>query len=195
VNVGKLDRRSGLALALGVLAVLALRFAFRDDRQTSVVVADDTIPRAERRLGVLRMAAASVPGREEVLKRARAELASREKGLLTADTAAQAEARLIEIVRRVGKSAGMDVRGAEDLRVGPLSGDYGEVTVGVGFNCAIEQLVNFLAGLANEPALLATKEIRITSSSPKDKTIAVRLDLSAVVPRRLVPAKKGADSF
>lgn len=195
MNVGKLNPKLGAVWALGVLAILVLRFGFLDDRPAGVAVARQSIPLAEQRLAKLRQAAASVPGREAVLRRARADLAVREKGVLTADTAAQAQAQVIEIARRAGKAAGIDVRGVEDLRVGPLSNDYGEVTVSVSFNCGIDQLVNFLAGLANEPAMLSTREIRVSSISPKDKTISVRVDLSGVVPRKLVPVRKGADSF
>ncbi len=195
MNVGKLDRKTGLSLVAGVLVVLVLRFGFLDDKPAGVVAANDSAPLAERRLSKLRQVAASVPGKEELLKLAKADLASREKGILQADTAAQAQAQLLEILRRVGKTAGLDVRGVEDLRVSALTADYGEVSVGVSFNCAIEQLVNFLSGLANEPALLATRGIRVSSTSPKDKTIGVRLDLSAVVPRKLVPAKKGTELF
>ncbi len=195
MNVGKLDRKTGLSLVAGVLVVLVLRFGFLDEKPAGVVAANDSAPLAERRLSKLRQVAASVPGKEELLKLAKADLASREKGILQADTAAQAQAQLLEILRRVGKTAGLDVRGVEDLRVSALTADYGEVSVGVSFNCAIEQLVNFLSGLANEPALLATRGIRVSSTSPKDKTIGVRLDLSAVVPRKLVPAKKGTELF
>jgi Type II secretion system (T2SS), protein M subtype b len=196
VNVGTLDRRTGITLAVGVLAILVLRFSvFNDEPAAAVVPATDSVPLAERHLTKLRRELASVSGKEEILKHVKADLASREKGILRAETAAQAQAQLLEVVRRVGKAAGFDVRGVEDLRVSALTDDYGEVSVGVAFNCGIEQLVNFLAGLANEPALLATKGIRISSTSPKDKKIGVRLDLSAVVPRKLVPARKGTESF
>jgi len=195
MTMGTLNRKTALFGGIGVAAILLLRFGLLEDRPAGVVVAGDSVPLAERRLAKLQTAAASVPGREELLRQARLDLSTREKGILAADTASQAQAQLIEIVRRVGKSAEMDVRGVEDLRVGPLSNDYGEVTIGISFTCGIDQLVNFLSGLANEPALLATKEIRISSTSPKDKMINVRVDLSAVVPRKLVPVKKGADSF
>ena len=61
----------------------------------------------------------------------------------------------------------------------------------VPFTCAIEQLVNFLAALANESAILATSEIHISGGSDKKKNLQVRLSLSGVVPRKLVPVRKG----
>ena len=66
------------------------------------------------------------------------------------------------------------------------------VSVTETFNCAIEQLVNFMAALANEPEIVATNEIHITGGRDKKKNIQVRLGLSGVVPRKLVPVKKGA---
>ena len=98
------------------------------------------------------------------------------------------------IIRRTGKDAGIDVRGAEEMKVNPLAQDYGEALVGVSFTCRIEQLINFMADLANRPELLATSDIRISAASANDKTINVRLGLSGVVARKLVPAKKGPAS-
>ena len=83
----------------------------------------------------------------------------------------------------------------EDWRFKPMANDYGEVSVTVGFSCAIEQLVNFLTALANEPELLATNSIQITGGNDKKKNIHVRLSLSGVVPRKLIPERRGATAF
>jgi hypothetical protein len=160
-----------------------------------VVLPGESIPVAEKRLERLRRVAASVAGKEAELKQVRAELAKREKGIVTPETAAQAQANLLEIVRVLGQKEGIDMRGAEELKTRRLGKDYGEVAVTVTFTCAIEQLVNFLAALANEPQLLATDEIRVSSGDAKKKTVQVRLALSGVVPRKLVPEKKGMASF
>ncbi|HVN05049.1 MAG TPA: type II secretion system protein GspM [Bryobacteraceae bacterium] len=192
MTTGTLDRRSIMVLAIGVAAVLIVRFGLMADRSTPAVAAPvESIPLAEKRLAHLREMAATVPGKEVAANRAASELASREKGMIHADTAAQAQAQLLEIIRRVGKDEGIDVRGAEEMKVLPLADDYGEVVVAVSFTCAIEQFVNFMADLANRPELLATSDIRIAASNPKDKTVSVRLGLSGVVPRKLVPQKKG----
>jgi len=195
MTVGKLDRRAALGLAAGVLVVLALRFGVYGDKGSDVVAPADSIAVAEKRLERLRLVGATVQGKETVLKQVTAELSTREKGILQTDTAAQAEAQLLEVIRRIAGANGIDARGAEELRVRPLANDYGEVMVAVTFTCAIEQLVNFLAALANEPEVLATDEIHITSSNTKQKTIQVRLSLSGVVPKKLVPEKKGVVAF
>jgi hypothetical protein len=196
MTIGSLDRRSLFILLGGLLLIVALRFGVYGDRQQQVVEATDSIPLAEKRLERLRKAAAMVPAKEAILKQAKTELETREKGMLKADTGPQATAELQDVIRTIGAANGIDARGMEDWRFKPLANDYGEVSVTVSFNCAIEQLVNFLAALANEPEILATNEIQITGSVDKKKNIQVRLGLSGVVPRKLVVAdKKGAPAL
>jgi hypothetical protein len=67
--------------------------------------------------------------------------------------------------------------------------------VAVSFTCRIEQFVNFMTALANRRELLATSDIRVAAANPKEKTVQVRLGLSGVVPRKLVPVKKGPASL
>lgn len=195
MTAGKFDRRLAALLVTGIAAVLVLRFGIYGDDNSQVVLPGDSIPAAERRLERLRRVAATIPGKETELKQVRSELGEREKGMVLTETAPQAQAQLLEIIRRVGQKEGIDVRGAEELRTRLLGNDYGEVSVTVTFNCAIEQLVNFLAALANEPQLLATNEIRISAGDARKKTVQVRLGLSGVVPRKLVPEKKGLAAF
>jgi Tfp pilus assembly protein PilO len=198
MTTGTLDRRTALLLVLGVAVVLMVRFMVFGDKPAAVVAASDSIPMTEKRLAKLRADVATVPGKEQVARLVMNDLAAREKGMVRADTAAQAQAQLLEIVRRTGKDEGIDVRGAEEMRVRPLANDYGEVIVAVSFNCRIDQFVNFMADLANLPELVATSDIRVTTANVanlKDKSVTVRLALSGVVPRKLVPEKKGVDSF
>ena len=195
-EVGMLDRRKLIILVAGLalLAIVLVRQT-RDDSPGTVVAAGDSIPLAERRLERLRQLAATVPGKEAVLQQARAELQSREAGILKSDTAAQAQAQLMDVIRRVATANGIDARGAEELRVQPLATDYGEVLVAVTFTCGIEQFVNFLAALANESEILATNEINVSGGTDKKKAVQVRLSLSGVVPKKLVPAKRGVATF
>jgi Tfp pilus assembly protein PilO len=197
VNVGPISRKQLAILILG-LALLLVRVVtlLRDNSPASVVASADSIPIAEHRLERLRQLAATVPGKEVVLKQAQAELRTREAGILKADTAAQAGAQLLDVIRRVGMANGIDVRGAEEVnRIKPLANDYGEVSVAVNFTCGIEQLVNFLAALADEPQILATNEINISGGNDKNKNVQVRLSLSGVAPKKLVPEKRGIATF
>ena len=59
------------------------------------------------------------------------------------------------------------------------------------FTCHVEELVNLLADLTNRPEAIAIDEAHISAVDAKQKTISVRLVVSGVVPRRLVPEKKG----
>ncbi|HUI77090.1 MAG TPA: type II secretion system protein GspM [Bryobacteraceae bacterium] len=195
-EIGTLDRRKLFILVAGlVLLTVVLVRQTRDSSSTPVVASADSIPLAERRLERLRQVAATVPGKETVLQQARAELQGREAGILKADTAPQAQAQLMDVIRRVAAANGIDARGAEELRVRPLANDYGEVLVAVTFTCGIEQLVNFLAGLANESQIIATDEINISGGTDKKKAVQVRLSLSGLVPKKLIPAKRAVGVF
>jgi len=118
-------------------------------------------------------------------------LQTREKGILKAETGAQAHAILQEKLHRIGEANGIDIRGMEDARVRPLGNDYGEAMVFVRFSCRIEQLVNLLAQLANEPEILATNQVQVTGSATKEKMLQVRLGLSGVVSQKVAKEKRG----
>jgi len=188
----KVDRR--LLIILAVLATsVILRFAFfSGSGAPTVVAAVDSIPLAEKRLQKLREQAATLPAREALLKQVTAELSTREKGIINADTVAQAQAYLLETIHRVAAQNNFDARGAEQFtEPKPLGDAYGVVTVTESFTCAIEQLVNFLAQLDSQPEIIATNEIHIAGGRDKNKTIQVRVSLSGVVARKLLPVRKG----
>jgi hypothetical protein len=190
MSFGTLDRKTAILWISAVAAILILRFFVLADRSPEVVKASESAPMAEKRLEKLRQIAATVPGKEALMKQASGELGSREKGMLKAETSAQAQAQLQELLHTVGAANGIDIRGIEDMRVKLLGADYGEASVTVRFTCLIEQLVNLLAALANEPELLSTNQIQITGGPDKNKTIQVRLTLSGVVSRKLALEKK-----
>ncbi len=185
------DRRALVGLTVAVLLFLGYHFLMRPPGET--VAGIDSIPLAERRLNSLRQIAAALPAKEALLKQAEAEVAGREKTIIAAGTAAQAQAKLLEVARRVGNSNGIEIRGGETSLTPKSFGDsYGEVFAGVTFNCRIDQFVNFFADLSREPDLLAPYELTINpAGDPKTKMLGVRMVLSGVVPRKLVPDKKG----
>ena len=189
------DRRALVLLGAGLLTVIVLRFGVYGDRQAAVVAATNSIPLAEKRLARLRQVAATVPAKEALARKMNSEAELRERGMIQAPTAQQAQAQLLETIRRVAKAENIDVRGGDFPELRPLGSEYGEAAVSVNFDCHIEDLVNFLADLTKETELLATNEIRIASANPKNKVLNVRLTLAGVVPRKLVPLKKGFASF
>ena len=118
----------------------------------------------------------------------------REKRLLQADTAAQAQAQVRQIVSRVarGQNPPVDIRASEFGAVKPLGTEYGEVPVTVTIECGIEQLLNIIAEMSSQPEMVAVNELRVYASNAKQKTTTVRLTVSAAVAKRLVPERKGA---
>ncbi len=188
------DKRALMGLAAAVLGVALFLSFTGGEAQPTVVGATATIPAAEKRLARARQLAAGVSGREQLLKQVSAELAEREKGVIQAETAAQAQAQLLDVIKRVGKAQPAPIEfGTVELgqQISKLGEDYGEVQVSVPFTCHIEDLLNFLADLGSQPELLATNDVRISAADAKQKTIYVRLTVAGVVPKRLVPEKKG----
>jgi hypothetical protein len=199
MTLTKRDRRA--LMLLGVAALLAVVYLLWPDGSDGAVAAvapsgRNSVGAAEKQLAQLREIAATVPAKEDVKKGVAAELAAREKGLITADTAAQAQAQLIQIVRQLARaeSPAVEIRSTELGSLRPLGDGYGQVDVAVQIECRIDQLINLLAALAVRPELISTSDLRITSSNSKDKTVGVRLGVIGVVPRRLVPEKKGGSA-
>ncbi|HEY1217317.1 MAG: type II secretion system protein GspM [Bryobacteraceae bacterium] len=194
MTIGNLDRRSRAILVAGaalLIPAVAWRFGLFAGLDTGTAAAGEAIPVAEKRLETLRVKAASVAGKEARLKQAQAELATREKGILKADTKNQAQAQLLELVQAIAKANGIEVHGVERMGEAVISGDYGEVSVEVAFVCGIDQLVNLMAALADQPQILATNVLRVNGGNDKKKNIQVHLSVGALVARKLLPEKKG----
>jgi len=192
MNLRPRDRRALAWLAVSALLALVIRLWPANEGTAGVVApAGDAVALAETRLARLREAAATVPAKESVFKKVSADLALREKGMITADTAAQAQAQVIQIIRRLGAAENppIEIRSTELTPVRPYGEAYGEAGVAVQIECHIDQLVNLLAALQAQPELVATDDLRVLSADAKEKTVSVRLAVSGVVPRRLVPEK------
>lgn len=186
--------RKALQLLGGALLIMGVIYFWPDGMSApDGPLAADSPALVEQRLERVRRMMLQVPDKEAALKAAQADLAAREKGLLQADTAPQAQAQLFQILRRVGRSLPqpVEIRANEIGQAKSFGDDYGEVSVSVGFECGIEQLVNFLAELGAQPELLATSDLRVGLAREKDKIMPVRLTVSGVVPRKLIPEKKG----
>jgi hypothetical protein len=194
------DKKALMILGAVVAIFFFLEFVvFKDDKPAAVVgvsTRGETVAQAEKRLAKLRQIAATVPAKQKILDQVDADLAMREKNIIKVDTAPQAQARLLEIARRVATAEAIDLRGGEFGQPKVLNAEYGEVFAVVSFNCAIEKYVNFMSGLSNEPEMIGPTEIHVnTVPSDKDKMVAVRMTLGGLVPRKLIPEKKGFNTF
>ena len=187
------DKRALLLLVVVGALIGGWYLLSPDDTPRVVAASVDSIPAAENRLRKLRQQAAAVPGKQQILASVSAELSEREKGLIQADTAAQAQAQLLQIVRRIAKAQAtpIDLRNTEIGQVKPFGDKYGEVAVSITFEGGIEQLITFLTDLTAQKELIGTSDVRIGGANPKQKTMPVRITLSALVRRELVPEKKG----
>ena len=195
------DKRALVVLAV-VLPLAGLIYLLSGSSSSSgggskVAAPVESVARDERRIAILRAAMATVNGKESVLKQVSAELADREKGLIPGDTAEQAQAQLLQILRRLAKTQfpPVDLRQSELGQPRSYGESYAKVTVSVSFDCRIDELLNLLAAISAQPEIIATDEIRCGAANPKSKSMPVRLTVSGLVPRRLVPEKKGMSSL
>ena len=110
----KLEKRERvLLLVAGALAVMvALRLGVGSSGPAVAEASVDSVEMAEKKLVKLRQLAATVPGKEAVLKQANAQVAAKEVGVIQAETAQQAQALLLQVIRTLGKTEGIDARGA-----------------------------------------------------------------------------------
>jgi Type II secretion system (T2SS), protein M subtype b len=207
MTISDRDRRALIILA-GALVVGGLLFWYSNSSPSSsagsapssgarISAPVDSIDRSQRRLALLRKQAATLPGKEAVLKQVSLELAEREKALVPGDTAEQAQAQLLQIVKRVAQqqTPPLDLGQVELGRPRPFGAAYGQVSVSITVTCRIEELLNFLAALSAQSELTATEEIRFGASHPKQKTMPIRLTISGLVAKRLIPARKGLPEF
>ncbi len=164
---------------------------------TAVVPAGADTPEAlERQLQRLRKKQSELPVKENAAKDLLGQLAVREKGLIRADTLAQAQAQLAQLIRQTGRAQGIDFRSLSMSQPRIYGGEYGEIVLSAAADCKIEQLVNFMAELTKLPELVATEDIRISSTgNVKEKNLSVQFTISGLVPKQLVPSTEKKSSI
>jgi Type II secretion system (T2SS), protein M subtype b len=189
------DRRALAWLGVSLLLGLIYQAWSQSSSASAAPAPADSVPGVEQLLARLRDTAATVPAKQDILKKVSADLAGREKGLIKAASTQQAQAQLVTLLRGLAnaETPPVEIRAAEFGPVGLIEDSYGTVSVSIQTTCRIEQLLNLLASIAaSGPEMMVLRDLRITSASPKDKTIGVRLTVTGVVDKSLVPAKKGA---
>jgi hypothetical protein len=195
VTVTARDRKALTILAAAVVIWALLQFVvFPDKSAPSAAVVSTSSAQLRQRLALLRQTAAVLPVREALLKQSNADLADRERGIIQADTAAQAQSELLQTAVRVGKANQLEVRSG-DFAAPRAFGNYGIVYASITFDCHIEQLLNFLADLTREQQLIVPSEERIVTGNQKEKTMSVRMVLAGVVAKKLIPERKNIGAF
>lgn len=193
MNLSERDRRALLILGVA-LAVVGVIYFWPEPKVEVVGAEINSIEQAAARLDRVRQEAAQLSVRMEALKQSKQQLAELEKGLLTGDSAAQIQAQLLQVFRRVARaqSPALDIRQSSFGRTQAF-GDYAQVTLMANLDCRIEQLVNLIADLAAQPELLALEELHITAANAKEKTIGVQLVVAGLANRAVaMPAAAGA---
>jgi hypothetical protein len=177
---------------IALAGILVFWWATSDTAVPQTVAPVDNIPTAEQRLRRLRELAAIVPAKQQVLDQASKELDDRERGLIKADTAAQAQEQLLQVLRKLASrpTTALNLRNTEIGPVRPYGDRYGEVTVSLNFDARIEQLVNLMSDLMAQKELIGVSDLRVGTAAPKEKIMPVRITISALVRRELVPEKK-----
>jgi hypothetical protein len=195
------DRDKRALIGLGAAAVISLSVYFwpQESSVPEVVGSVNTAAEVEQRLQRVRGLAAQVPARQQELERLTAELGKWETGLIKTETGQQAQAEIVQVLRRIGSNQ-VPPLGFGSVEIGQLRplGDskvYGEALVSVSFDCSIEQLVNTLADMTAQEEIIVTEEIRITPRREEDKSLQVRLTVAGLVPRELVPQQRGMSAF
>ncbi len=175
------DRRALLLLA-AALIVMAVIYFWPEPSVEVVGSGGSDVRTAAARLDQVRKEAALLPMRAESLKVTGTALDEMEKGLIVAESAPQAQAQLLQIVRRVAKlqNPAVDLKQNQFGQVRPFGEHYAQVLLSITMDCQIEELVMFLADIASQPELLAVEELHISATNNKQKSIPVQLIISGL---------------
>jgi hypothetical protein len=183
------DRRALFVLSL-VIAALACRWAVMG---TQSPTSEGLLQHGpdERLLTILanrRKAAATVPQKRQVLRQLVTELESREKRFLQADTAEQAQAQLLQMLKTLMSQQlpPLEIKRIELSSPQLVSQAYGEVSVSVTIECTIDELLNLIADLSDSRQLVATDEISLDTADKNLKTIRARLTTTGLVRHTLI---------
>ena len=114
MNLSKRDRTALTILggALGVFLLVQYVVLPDNNAPASAAVSMST-DQLRQRVARLRQIAASLPVREALLKQTDADLADRERGIVQAGTAAEAQSEVLQTAQRIGKSNEIDVHSGE----------------------------------------------------------------------------------
>ncbi len=114
-------------------------------------------------------------------------LAEIEKRLLASENAALAKAEMRQLVEDLLTSEGIAMRGSRFGTVALEERGYAQVPLIVDFECQIEQLVNWMAAVANAPQLLSTRRIQLNMGNRLTKSVRAQVSVSGYLPVSRTP--------
>jgi len=160
----KLGRRDRIALAAAAVAVglfIVLNFGVLPLLET-LGASPEGLQRREVELRRDQRMLAEAELEKTRLSAARERLQGFEAGLLESSTPSLANAEWQRLVGQLADSKGIEPSSLESLRIQDLGKGYSLVTGRVQFRCRLDELVDFLVGLADFPKLLSVTSLTVT---------------------------------
>jgi hypothetical protein len=161
----KLSRRDRIALTAAVVAValfVLLNFGVLPLFE-SLGSSPEVVQRKEVELRRDQRLLAEAELEKTHLSAARERLKGLEGGLLESSSPSLANAEWQQLVGQLADSKGIELSSRESLRIQELGKGYSLVTGRVQFRCRLDQLVDFLVGLAAFPKLLSVTSLTAIS--------------------------------
>lgn len=189
------DRRALMLLGGAVALFLVLQLdMFAPGSASGPAATDAALDALEQRLQLAQVQARQRPLTEAELSAAERRLEKAESRLLESADPALAQAEMRSLVGQLLDAEGIPLRASRFSPVKLEQDRYAQVPLVVEFTCGIEQMVNFMAAIANAPRLLATRDIRIRPDKPEVKSIAVVMTVAGFLPMDRAPelAEKAA---
>ena len=162
----KLNRRDRIALGVGVGAVVL--FLFLDYGMLPLFeglgASPEVVQQKEVELRRDKRLLAEEPLEKTSLSAARERLKGLEAGLLESSSPSLANAEWQRLVGQLADSKAIELGSSELLRTQELGAGYSLLTGRVQFRCRLDQLVDFLVGLAGFPKLLSVTGLTVFAS-------------------------------
>lgn len=148
----------------------------------------------EQRYLLAKQASALRPVEADYAAELRRAIGTVESRMLRSATPALAQAEIRSLVTGLLRAEGVDAPRSEFGRAPGGDGHYEGVALDLEFTCRIEQLVDFMAAMANAEPILATRTVEITSPGSASGQVQVRLSLEGYLRARTLPSTAGAVS-
>ena len=166
------DRRALKALGIA-LVIAALWLGQGTIRGLGVSAA--TLESLEQRYLLAKQTVARRPTEADYSAKLRQSISVVEARLLRSETPALAQAELRSLVTGLLGAVGVDSLRSEFGVAVPDYGQYEAVALDLEFSCSIDQLVDFMAALANAHRILATRTVEIRSQESVAGPVHIRL--------------------